>query len=129
VITREHGGYVQKRIHFMGPWVQTGFLVINLLEMLLIGCIVAISAKGREMVATMTLLLAEFAFLCIGAAWMIERHTVIITSTTHSPYLLIFSLPLYFLERTFTVVLGGLIVRMCRNSAAQRTSGQRTSAV
>jgi hypothetical protein len=129
VITREHGVYVQKRIQFLGLWVQTGLLIIGMLEMLLIGCIVAIVAKGREILTTTTLLFAQIAFLCLGAVWMIERGTAVITSTTHSTSLLVLLLPLYFLERTFTVVFGGLIVRMYRNSIAQRTSGQRISAV
>jgi hypothetical protein len=122
VITREHGVYVQKRIQFMGSWVHTGLLIITMFEMLLIGCIVAISAKGREIVATTALLLTEVAFLWVGAVWMIERGTVMIISTTPSSYLIILSLPLFFLERSFSVVVGGFIVRMYRNSRMQRPS-------
>jgi len=122
VVTREHGIHVQKRIAFLGTWVNTGLLAIAMLEMLLIGCVVAISAKGREIVATMTMLLIQVAVLCVAAVWTIERGTVVITSTTHNPYFIALLLPLYFLERLFMVVVGGLIVRVCRNSAIQRTS-------
>jgi hypothetical protein len=129
VVTRENGFYIQKRIQFLGLWVQTGLLVIGMIEMLLIGCIVAIAAKGREIVATMTLLLCELAILCAGAAWMIERGTVIITTTTPGSHSLVLLLPIYFLDRSFPVVVGGFIVRIYRNSAMQRASGQRASAI
>jgi hypothetical protein len=130
VITRENGAYVQKRIQFMGTWVHTGLLTIGIIEMLLIGCIVALAAKGREIVATMTLFLMQVTVLCIGMAWMIERGTVTIISTTpHSSYLFALAISLYFFERSFPVVVGGLIVRMYRNSAMQRTTAQRTSTI
>jgi hypothetical protein len=124
VITRENGVYVQKNIRFMGSWVHTGLSIITLLEYFLIGCIVAIAAKGREIVATTTLLLAHALFICVVWFWMIEHGSVEITSTNGpSTYLAaIFVIPLYIFAQSISFVAGGLIVRMYRNSAEQRAS-------
>jgi hypothetical protein len=55
-------------------WFNTGVLTGRLLVSLLVGCIVATVAKGREMVATITLSLVEFALIGVTALVNLAGH-------------------------------------------------------
>jgi hypothetical protein len=86
-------------------WILKGMLPAQLILSMFVGCMVALVAKGREMVATMTLVLVRCAL--IGTAW--------VWVATHRPPDLAWML--WSCADPCAVVLGGAIVRMLRPSA------------
>lgn len=50
-------------------WVLNGVGIAHLMAALLVGCVVALAAKGREMVATMTLALVFCALIAAALVW------------------------------------------------------------
>jgi hypothetical protein len=92
-------------------WMLKGKLPAHLILGMFVGCMVALVAKGREMVATMTLVLVTFAL--IGAAW--------VWVATHG--FLGVAWMLWQCADPCAVVLGGAIVRMLRSGAKLRASG------
>lgn len=85
-------------------WMLKGMLIAHILLSIFVGCMVALMAKGREMVATMTVVLVPFAL--IGTAWVwVATHGVMgvawMLSSCADPC---------------AVVLGGAIVRMLRSA-------------
>lgn len=121
VIVVENGVPVQRNIHFLGQWVQPGLLAIEIIEMMLVGCIVAMAAKGREITTTITLLMARISLFLIVLAWMVGHGKAGITPT-HGILLAVLSLTLLIFERSCGIIVGGLIVRMSRSGAARRLS-------
>ncbi len=104
----------QAQTHLL--WLNSGIWIGHLLLSLFIGCIVAVVAKGREMVAAATLCLIFGAstglFLLHWAEpWLQNAYLV------------------PFLVRQFTssimIVIGGMIVRESRSAIARRTSSAR----
>jgi hypothetical protein len=91
-------------------WILKGMLPAQLILSMFVGCMVALVAKGREMVATMTLVLVQCAL--IGTAW--------VWAATHRP--LDVAWMLWSCADPCAVVLGGAIVRMLRSSAKPRPS-------
>jgi hypothetical protein len=91
-----------------------GILIELLIEPLLVGCIVAATAKGREMVATMTL---SFSIWAIdGVLLARSRHHWPMTNFQLMPLLVaIFVSPVMY-------VIGGGIVRMTRSPMSRRAS-------
>ena len=95
-------------------WMLTyGVLIADVIQTLLIGCIVAAFAKGREMVATIALTFvaaatASLLFLTTGGPW------------SHFAY----SWPFVIMElvNLLWIVLGGVIVREIRSALARRIS-------
>jgi hypothetical protein len=57
--------YTQREMDAHVFWLNTGILTGQLLVALIVGCIVAIVAKEREMVATLTLSFVFFALNCV----------------------------------------------------------------
>jgi len=96
-------------------WVTDGILIANLLESILIGCIVALVAKDREMVATITLGLATVALSAGLALWWLAGQQLDYT----------FLLPqiVNLLIHTIAIVLGGVIVREFRSSRSVGHAG------
>ncbi len=86
-------------------WILKGMLPAHLILSMFVGCMVAFVAKGREMVATMTLVLVQFAL--IGSAW--------VWVATHKPMDVAWML--WSCADPCAVVLGGAIVRMLRSGA------------
>jgi hypothetical protein len=86
-------------------WILKGMLPAQLILSMFVGCMVALVAKGGEMVATMTLVLVPCAL--IGTAW--------VWVATHRP--LDVAWMLWSCADPCAVVLGGAIVRMLRSSA------------
>ena len=82
---------------------------------LFIGCIVAAAAKGREMVATMTLGLVCGAMGAVG---------ILVLVTKHWPE---YAFQLSFWVAQFgcssMIVMGGVIVRESRSAMSRRSSG------
>ena len=96
-------------------WLNTSILIGRLLMSLFIGCIVAAAAKGKEMVAAMTLGLVWAAMAGVG---------ILVLVTRHWPEQAFF---LPFLVDQFgtsgMIVMGGIIVRESRSAVSRRPSG------
>jgi hypothetical protein len=86
-------------------WMLKGMLIAHIILGVFVGCVVALVAKAREMVATMTLVLVRFAL--IGAAWA--------WVATHG--FLGVAWMLWQCADPCALVLGGAIVRMLRSAA------------
>jgi hypothetical protein len=86
-------------------WMLKGMLPAQLILSMFVGCMVALVAKGREMVATMTIALVSFAL--IGAAWVwVATHGVMGVAWM-----------LWSCADPCALVVGGAIVRMLRSAA------------
>lgn len=92
-------------------WLVTyGIPIVHVLMALLVGCVVALAAKGREMVATMSLALVLCAL--IGAALVhVARH-----GPLHVGWML------WSFVDPFATILGGVIVREIRSVLERRFS-------
>ncbi|MFZ0275910.1 MAG: permease prefix domain 2-containing transporter [Candidatus Sulfotelmatobacter sp.] len=92
-----------------------GMLTVHLVLSMLVGCMVALVAKGREMVAAMTLGLVHYALA--GVAWWATEMAV-------RPGGVSFPLLLAVLfADSFAIFVGGAIVRARRSAATMRPSG------
>lgn len=92
-------------------WATDGMMIAHITASLLVGCVVALAARGREMVATMTLgfvhcMMSVVAFL------------VLVSRTGDDSFLWILVLQL---ADALAIVMGGVIVRT-RRSAAKRSA-------
>jgi hypothetical protein len=99
--------------HFQAyMWILKGMLIAHLILWMFVGCMVAMVAKGREMVATMTLVLVQCAL--IGTAW--------VWVAMHRPMGVAWML--WSCAGPCAIVLGGAIVRMLRSAAKALPSGE-----
>lgn len=95
--------------HFQAyMWLLKGMLIEHLILSMLVGCIVAWAAKGREMVATITLALARCALIGAALLWV----------ATHLP--IDVGWMLWSLADPFVIVVGGAIVRTRRSAGRTR---------
>jgi hypothetical protein len=92
-----------------------GLLVAHLLASMFVGCVVALAARGREMVATMTLALLHYALAGV-ACWATE--VAVRPGGVSFPLLL----AVLFAD-SFAIFAGGAIVRARRSAATMRPSG------
>jgi len=95
-------------------WMTDGILIGELLESILLGAIVATAAKGKELVATITL---GVGLLLIGTA------THVLWMAVHRPDSL-FALQqiVNLFIHTIAIVEGGVIIREFRPSESHRTA-------
>jgi hypothetical protein len=91
-----------------------GMLIGHLIESMLIGWIVAVVAKGREMVATATLCLAFGA-----STGLFLLHSS--GSWPGNTYLVPFLVRQFY--GSIMILIGGVIVRESRSAMARRASG------
>lgn len=91
-------------------WLNTGTLIGNLLISLFVGCIVAVVAKTRELVATVTLGVLLFA-LTVVAWFNVARHWP--EHTIPLPIMLI------NLAHEILIPIGGVMVRQVRRTAGR----------
>lgn len=96
--------YTQHEMDAHVFWLNTGTLIGNLLVSLFVGCIVAVVAKAREMVATLTLSVLLFALNVV--TW--------VSVVRHWP-----SLPIMFINLAHIILIpiGGVMVRQVRHTA------------
>jgi hypothetical protein len=95
--------------HFQAyMWVLNGMKITHLIASMFVGCMVALAAKGREMVATMTL------SLVLGAI-AVPAYFVLVAE--HWPMDLALSWMLFQCSGPFAIVMGGIIVRTRRSAA------------
>jgi hypothetical protein len=100
-------------------WLNNGIWIAHLLMSLLVGCIVAAAAKGREMVATMTLGLVPLVMTATIFAVLAARHQPV------DPTLLVAIMIRQFGSSTL-IVMGGVIVRQIRSTKSRHSSGAVT---
>ena len=93
-------------------WLLNGMLIEHYIALMFVGCVVALVAKGREMVATMTL------SLVLGALGVVA--SLVIVAKTGDDWLLS-RLPWHFAD-SFAIVVGGAIVRTRRSAPTNRPS-------
>jgi hypothetical protein len=86
-------------------WILKGMWPAQLILSMFVGCMVAFVAKGREMVATMTIALVPFALIGAASVW-VATHGVMGVAWM-----------LWSCADPCAVVLGGAIVRMLRSRA------------
>jgi hypothetical protein len=92
--------------HFLAYlWTLKGMLIAHIILWMFVGCMVAVVAKGREMVATTTLVLVQCALF--GTAW--------VWVAMHGP--MGFAWMLWSCAGPCAIVLGGATVRMLRSAA------------
>jgi hypothetical protein len=92
-------------------WMLNGMLIEHLVLSMFVGCVVALAAKGREMIATMTLALVPCALMGGALIWV----------ATHRP--LDVAWMLWLFADPFAIVVGGAIVRTRRSAAKPLPSG------
>lgn len=102
--------YTQREMDAHVFWLNTGILIGYLLVSLLVGCIVAMVAKGREMIATLTLSFTRFA-LSVVAWFNVVRHW-----PERAPPLAIL---LTSLALIILIPMGGVLVREVRRAAGR----------
>ena len=90
-----------------------GIAIGHIIASMFVGCIVALAAKGREMVATMTLALVLGAMAGAASLVLLARG-----HDSFPPWML----PWYFAD-WFAIVIGGAIVRTRRSAAKTLPSG------
>jgi len=91
---------------------STGIDIGHLIAFLFVGLIVALGAKGREMAATIVLGIIFGAMAVVGSLYMV---------TTTGDYAYLWRLSWYFSD-SFAIVMGAVIVRTYRSSAAAKPS-------
>lgn len=90
--------------HFQAyTWVLDGVGIAHLMASLLVGCMVAWAAKGREMVATMALALVFCGMFAAALVWVATRRPIDVAWL------------LWACSGPFAIVMGGLIVRTRRS--------------
>jgi hypothetical protein len=96
-------------------WLESGIFIGEDVMSLLVGCVVAMAAKGKEMAATMTLgFLATL--IHAGIAVSVAKHA-------HADaFALLRLFPVRLFASAILVVIGGVIVREIRFAAARRLS-------
>jgi len=96
--------------HFQAyMWVLNGMMIAHLMASLLVGCMVALAAKGREMVATMTLSLVLFGLAVPAYFVLVAEHWLMGEALWWM---------LFQCAGPFAIVIGGAIVRTRRSAAA-----------
>jgi Fe2+ transport system protein B len=95
-------------VFFASYGIAIGHLLI---ASMFVGCMVALAAKGREMVATMTLALVLCALIGAALVWV----------ATHGPMDVAWML--WSCADPFAIVIGGAIVRTRRSAATTLPSG------
>jgi len=86
-------------------WVLKGMTPVHLIASLFVGCVIALAAKGREMVATITLALVLCALIGSAMVWV----------ATHWPLGIVGML--WTFADPFAIVVGGALVRTRRSPA------------
>jgi hypothetical protein len=99
-------------------WLNTGIMIGRLLVSLVIGCLVAVAAKGREMVATTTLGLASLV-VTVVMCWMLFAGHL---PGAGEPAFLSWIMTQQLCNSTI-IVVGGIVVRESRSAMSRHSSG------
>lgn len=104
--------YWSHHFHAYMFWARDGMLIGNFVASMLVGCFVALTAKGREMVAAITVSFLLGVMAVIGLLFMAARygHIFLVGS-------------LFYFGGLVGTIFGGAIVRMRRSARSTRLSG------
>ena len=86
-------------------WMLNGMLIEHLIGSMFVGCVVALAAKGREMIATMTLALILCTLMGTAVVWVATHGRIEVAWMLWSS------------ADPFAIVMGGVIVRTRRLAA------------
>jgi CDP-diglyceride synthetase len=112
-VTERYLSYWSNHFEAYMFWATDGMLIAHLIGSLFVGCIVALAAKGREMVAT--ILLGLLLCALVGSSW--------VWVATHRHMNVAWMLMLWSCADPFAIVVGGAIVRTRRSPANPQPSG------
>jgi hypothetical protein len=104
-VTNRYLAYWSTHLKIYMFWATDGMLIGHLIGSMLVGCLVAMAAKGREMVATTTLGLIQGALIGAALLWV----------AGHGP--MDIGWMLWSCARPFAIVVGGAVVRRRRSAA------------
>ncbi len=113
VVTDRYLGYWSNHFKAYMFLATDGMWIAHLILSMFVGCIVALAAKGKEMVATMTLGIVLCAM--VGVAYFASV-------AKHWPMDLALSWMLFQCAGPFAMIVGGVIVRTHRSAARTRPS-------
>lgn len=91
-------------------WMLNGMPIEHLIGSMFVGCVVALAAKGREMIATMTLALVFCMLVGAPVVWVATHRAVDVVWIVWS------------CTDPVMIVVGGAIVRTCRPATITLTS-------
>jgi hypothetical protein len=91
-------------------FLLNGMPIEHIIGSVFVGCVVALAAKGREMIATMTLALVFCTLICAAMVWVATHGAVDVAWMLLSA------------ADPIAIVVGGAIVRMHRLAATSRPS-------
>jgi hypothetical protein len=112
-LLRTQRPYSNTRVDAYMLFLTWGILIGRLIESMIIGCIVAVAAKDREIVATTTLGLVFGALTGLGLMLLAGQWL-------ENAYLIPFLVNQFC--SSIMIVVGGVIVRESRSAMARRTS-------
>jgi len=113
-VTDRYLGYWSNHFQAYMFWATDGMWIAHLILSMLVGCMVALAAKGREMVATMTLGIVLCAMVGVAYfAWVAK----------HWPMNLALSWMLFQCAGPFAMIVGGVVVRRHRSAKRTQPSG------
>lgn len=113
-VTDRYLGYWSHHFKAYMFWATDGMWVAHLILSVFVGCMVALAAKGREIVATMTL--GIILYTMVGVAYLASV-------AKHWPMDVAFSWMLFQCAGPFAIIVGGVMVRTSRSAARTRPSG------
>ena len=88
-------------------WLLNGMPIEHIIGSMFVGCVVAWAAKGREMIATMTLALVFCTSISTALVWV----------SVHRPMAFFLAGMLWSCADPIAIVVGGIIVRTRRSGA------------
>jgi len=113
-VTDRYLGYWSHHFKAYMFWASDGMWAAHLILSVFVGCMVALAAKGREMVATMTLAIVFYTMVGVGYFASVGKHW---------PLDLTLSWMLFQCSGPFAIMVGGVLVRTFRSAARARPSG------
>jgi hypothetical protein len=103
-LTERYLSYWQSHFNAYVFLATDGMMMAQVILLTIVGCVVALAAKGREMIATMALGVIVGALGAVALFWLMATGQVPLDG---------WMLALRFAD-PFAIVTGGVIVRMCR---------------
>jgi hypothetical protein len=110
-LTERYLSYWQSHFNAYVFLATDGMMMAQVILLTIVGCVVALAAKGREMIATMALGVIVGALGAVALFWLMATGQVPLDG---------WMLALRFAD-PFAIVTGGVIVRMCRLDSKLQT--------
>jgi|HubBroStandDraft_2_1064218.scaffolds.fasta_scaffold227783_1 hypothetical protein len=108
--------YTWPQMQFHLLWLNRAIMVGHFIVAMLVGCIVAMATRGREMVSTVTLILVRGLLAVVGYLGLLVRDWPV-------PFFVLPFLVSYFAGSSMAILIGGVIVRTRRSAPLRRALG------